>query len=120
MRREPGQRSRQEYLVNGARSQAGPGWVGSRAGVDGQTLRPSACKVDGDLDKGEDRRLEVREMCPWLKWKRMAWNKRPASEGVEGRNQVGWRRGQGQGPLWAEARSSLRGASPGQVKIEWV
>lgn len=52
-------------------------------------------------------------MCPWLKCKRMAWNARPASESVKGRNQVAWMRCQGPGPVWAEARSSLRGAHAG-------
>ena len=70
--------------------------------------------MDADVDKGENRRPEVRETCPW----RTAWSGRPVSEGIEGRDnlKVGGTSCGGQGPLWAGARRAWKGLSPEQMR----
>lgn len=93
------------------------GQMGSWVEVEGPSGR-LACKMDADGDKGENRRPEVRETCPWQKRKRTAWSGRPVSEGTEGRDnlKVGGMSCGGQGPLWAGARRACKGLSPEQMR----
>lgn len=76
--------------------------------------------MDADVDKGENRRPEVMEMCPQLQWKGSAWSRRPVSKQIEGRDQVGrmsyrgWETSEG-----AECRADeIDGCGTGRTGLE--